>query len=672
VSNDNATTGRPAEAAHARRAFLAYMRHELRTPLNAIIGYSEMLIEDAESLHQSDIIPDLQKIHASGVELLALVNDLLEPAKIEAGLLDREDTGVHLRLELRIPLNTIIGYSEMLLETVTAQLQAELIPDLQNIRVAGDRLVALIEDAVNLSSVKSGGLVPDAAAAISTLAADVEAPNPRDREGDAAASLAEQGLLLVVDDEETNRDILSRRLRRQGHMVVVACDGAEALAILENHPFDVVLLDILMPGMNGYEVLQRMKAHETWRDIPVIMISALHEIDGIVKCIQMGAVDYLPKPFNPVLLAARVGASLERKRLHDLEAEHLRQIQKLVHELELRNKFIRDTFGRYLTDELVASLLETADGLKFGGESRRVTIMMSDLRGFTLLSERLAPPEVVTLLNIYLGVMADVITEYQGTIDEIIGDAILIIFGAPILRANDAERAVACAMAMQRAMATVNELNRSKGLPELAMGIGINTGEVVVGNIGSLKRTKYGVTGSQVNLTSRIESYTVGGQVLISEATLKEVGDILRIEGQMTVEPKGVRTPITVYEVGGIAGSYNLYLSEKVDALVELPREVRVRYRVVEDKHQGSNFHEGFFVRLAANRAEIRSTEHVPPLSNVRLKLIGKHGEELPGDLYGKSGAATSDPDVVCLNFTCVTPELAAVLQQLRSGEPEY
>jgi adenylate cyclase len=188
-----------------------------------------------------------------------------------------------------------------------------------------------------------------------------------------------------------------------------------------------------------------------------------------------------------------------------------RALEQMAKELQLHNRFIRKTFGRYLTDDVVKSLLESPEGLKLGGERRKVTLMMTDLRGFTSMSGRLAPEQVVAMLNRYLGTMVEVIQEYQGTIDEFIGDAIFTLFGAPVQRDDDAERAVACAMAMQLALAGVNAQNRAAGLPEVEMGIGIHTGEVVVGNIGSDRRTKYGVVGSHVNLTARIESYTVGG-----------------------------------------------------------------------------------------------------------------------------------------------------------------
>ncbi|MHC5824709.1 MAG: adenylate/guanylate cyclase domain-containing protein, partial [Nostoc sp.] len=190
-------------------------------------------------------------------------------------------------------------------------------------------------------------------------------------------------------------------------------------------------------------------------------------------------------------------------------------------ELEKRNQLIRQVFGRYLSDTVVANLLESPERLKLGGERRKITILTSDLRGFTALSERFAPEEVIHILNLYLEYMADLINHYQGTIDEFMGDGILVLFGAPIGKEDDALRAVTCACAMQLAMVGVNEKMKTLGWPLLEMGIGINTGEVIVGNIGSEKRTKYGIVGSQVNLTYRIESYTSGGQILISEQKTK-------------------------------------------------------------------------------------------------------------------------------------------------------
>jgi len=375
--------------------------------------------------------------------------------------------------------------------------------------------------------------------------------------------MTECGRILIVDDSYTTRKMLARGLEQQGHRVAQAQNGRQALEMVSSEPFDLVLLDVVMPEMDGYQVLQKLKAHKEWRDIPVIMISAVDEMTSVVRCIEMGAEDYLPKSFNPVLLKARINACLEKKRLRDSEIEQQRKLNQLNRMLETRNRFIRETFGRYLSSEIVESLLETPTGLKLGGEKRILTILMADLWGYTSLSEKLPPEDLVSVINFFLETMTEIIFQYRGTIDEFIGDAILAIFGAPVQREDDARRAVACAVEMQRAMAGVNRHCRRAGLPETAMGIGINTGEVVVGNIGGRQRTKYGVVGLNVNLASRIESCTAGGQILISETTLEACGPILRIDSRAEVMPKGVSRPILIYEVGGIAGEYELYLPPK-------------------------------------------------------------------------------------------------------------
>jgi adenylate cyclase len=234
------------------------------------------------------------------------------------------------------------------------------------------------------------------------------------------------------------------------------------------------------------------------------------------------------------------------------------RLNKLNDQLDVRNRFIKKTFGQYLSNDVVDRILQSPEGASLGGEKRVVTTLMSDLRGFTATAERLPAESVVGIINNYLEVMTDIIFKYQGTIEEFIGDGILAVFGAPLMRDDDAKRAVACAVEMQSAVEKVNRLNQDAGYPEVQMGIGINTGEVVVGNIGSSRRTKYGVLGSNVNLTFRIESYSMGGQVLISDSTRKECGSILQIVNQMDVIPKGFKKSITIYEIGGIHGDYNL------------------------------------------------------------------------------------------------------------------
>ncbi len=226
----------------------------------------------------------------------------------------------------------------------------------------------------------------------------------------------------------------------------------------------------------------------------------------------------------------------------------------LQHRNELRekNEFVRRVLGRYVTDEVAEHVLAAPEELHLGGERREVTILMSDLRGFTVMSDRMDPERVVTVLNHYLHHMVEIVLKWGGTIDEIIGDALLIIFGAPLPMDDHAERAASCAIEMQRGMAAVNEALAGEGLPPIACGIGLNTGEVVVGNIGSEKRMKYSVVGSPVNLTARIESLTIGGQVLASESTLSALGGKARVDGKLRVNMKGFDRPVTIYEIGGI------------------------------------------------------------------------------------------------------------------------
>lgn len=352
----------------------------------------------------------------------------------------------------------------------------------------------------------------------------------------------EPGFILAVDDLQENRELVARYLSRSGHIVVTAAGGEEALNTLAQADVDVVLLDLVMPDMDGHEVLRRIKEHPEWRATPVIVISGRQDMDGIIECIEAGADDYLFKPFNPVLLQARIKAGIERKRWHDREELYRQQ-------LERNEKFIRATFGRYLSDEIVTDILERPEGLELGGDLRRVTIMMSDIRGFTTLSEQLQPAQVVTLINRYLAAMTDIIMAHQGTIDEFIGDAILAVFGAPQRRDDDADRAVQCALDMQAAMAEINRLNREDGLPEIATGIALNTGDVIAGNIGSERRSKYGFVGHPMNVTSRIEDLTAGGEILVADSTLKSLRGSYSVGDSRTLSVKGIDQEVRVHRI---------------------------------------------------------------------------------------------------------------------------
>lgn len=336
------------------------------------------------------------------------------------------------------------------------------------------------------------------------------------------------------------------------------------------------------------------------------------------------------------------------------------------HKSEELAELLKKMFGRYLSAEVMNSLIEDPASLELGGESRRVTIMMTDLRGFTAMCERLEPAQVVLMLNTYFQVMVEIILDHGGSLNEIIGDAMLVVFGAPQEMPDRNEQAVACALEMQNAMDRVNRHIRSLGLPELEMGIGLNETEVIVGNIGSTKRSKYAVVGSGVNMTSRIESFSVGGQILISESIHRAIGPLLRIDGQEDVLPKGSETPIRIYDIGGIGEPYNLALTRRDEPPQELDQEIPIRSRLVKGKDVTNEAFESSLTALSKNGAELRLGRTVPAQTNLKMSLAEVDQSLAAKDFYGKvvltakSGSGTHQ-----VRFTSVPPEVAAYFQAL-------
>lgn len=350
------------------------------------------------------------------------------------------------------------------------------------------------------------------------------------------------GVILAVDDHAENTELLKSVLGRSGHTVHAAHNGRDALKQLETIAVDIVLLDLSMPEIDGKTVLTTLKSDQVLRSIPVIVISGEQDVNSVLECIELGADDYLFKPFNSVLLQARIKAGIERKRWHDKESLYLNQ-------LEQREAFIRATFGRYLTDDIVADILEKPEGLKLGGDLREVSILMADIRGFTQLCSELEPEQVVSLLNEYLGTMTEIIMSHRGTIDEFLGDAILAVFGAPRADEAHADNAVHCAIAMQRAVEAVNATNQARQLPNITTGIAINTGRVVAGNIGSDRRAKYGFVGSPMNVTARIEDLCGPNELLVAETTKDALRQGFKLETRGAHSLKGIEHPIHIFAV---------------------------------------------------------------------------------------------------------------------------
>jgi adenylate cyclase len=298
--------------------------------------------------------------------------------------------------------------------------------------------------------------------------------------------------------------------------------------------------------------------------------------------------------------------------------------------------FIRDTFGRYLSSEVVEELLDSPEGLKMSGENREVTFLVSDLRGFTALTSSLSPNEVIEIMNRYFEFMVKIIARYRGTVSEFMGDGILAFFGAPLYADDDPERAVACAVEMQNALVAVNAEQRQLKLPQLAMGIGIDTGEVVVGNIGSEQRASYGAVGTPINAAYRIESFTVGGQILISPNTYDRVHSDLTIIGTKEVKFKGLAQAVCLYDVGGIGDPYQVFLPEKKEVpMKRLNSPLPIECFLIEGKTVSDNAVTGHITCLGQNAADVALDRAIAAYANLRILLASPEAAGL-SEFYAK------------------------------------
>ncbi|MEW6365613.1 MAG: response regulator [Acidobacteriota bacterium] len=590
----------------------------------------------------------------------------------KGGLATPEDLHI-LRHELKTPINQIMGYSELIEEEMEDKGESSYTADLRKIHKASQQLLYLV-DQIQLPDSAPGAPPPvpqhstGLEQATAEIGTDDEAAVALPADYDQNGAPGEH--VLVVDDNELNLDMLSRRLKGRGYRVSVASDGQQAFEKVNADRFDAILLDIMMPGISGLDVLKALRKTYTPADLPVIMATARDQSEDIVEALKLGANDYVTKPLDFPVVVARLRTHLSLKKARD-------RVNRLVEGLEVRNRFIRKTFGRYLSDDVVASLLESPEGLKLGGDRRVVTMLMADLRGFTSMTHGMNPELVMRVLNNYLGTMAHVITKHRGTIDEFLGDGILALFGAPIQAEDDPRRALACALEMQVAIEAVNEHNAAEGLPSIDMGVALNTGEVVVGNIGSETRAKYGVVGSQVNLSGRIESFTVGGQILMTDATLQAAGRDVHVGKALALNAKGFKEPVRVYELVGLGAPYNIFLPQRKDAPVQLSQEIPVLCWVLSDKLIDTDVFEGFITALSPRGGEMRSLASLEPMTNLKLRFAGDREKVLDSDIYVKVTCADETAhERLSFRFTSARPDVLEYIRQLREnngrlpGEP--
>ena len=340
----------------------------------------------------------------------------------------------------------------------------------------------------------------------------------------------EPGHMLVVDDNRVNRLLLTHALEQNGHLVETAENGKIAMEMLRSKTFDVILLDIDMPVMNGFEVLEALLKDDDLRDLPVVMTSASDELDRVVKCIEMGAEDYLVKPLNPVLLRARVNTSLEKKRLRDQQ---------------------RKLFRTFATPQVAEQLMR--EGFSLGGKYVTASVMFADIRSFTTLSEKQEPSDTIEMLNGYFALMFNAITENNGTVNQMEGDGMMAIFGAPVYHEAHREDAVRAALEMIELLKVFNEQRAAQNKSPIQVGIGIASGKVIAGFTGTQHRATYTCVGDAVNIAARIEDHTkaAGKPVLIDQYTREALPDYIQVEDLGEVMFKGKQQATRVFAVNG-------------------------------------------------------------------------------------------------------------------------
>jgi class 3 adenylate cyclase len=497
----------------------AHIAQQLAEPARAISGFQELLVEQVQDLGLVHVMPDLKRVGSAAHQLTSLIEKLIQ-GKVDYSTQTGVGIEAQLRHDLRTPLNAIIGYAEMILEEAEELNEHALDEDVRVLLEAAADLLTHIDDVAGLSD--SGHLNEfrisdqmnvDAAGLQKAVAVTDRDANPA------------PGNILVVDDIAGNRELLARRLQRDGHSVVVVESGLSALDRIARQDFDLVLLDILMPDMNGIEVLSRLKSEDRWRHIPVIMISGLSDVAAVVRCIEAGADDYLTKPFDPVLLRARIKSTLEKKRWIDREHQYLQQIKAekrradaLLHAI-LPGQIVARLQGG---EEIIADRFDEA------------TVLFADIVGFSPVAARLPATDLIKRLG---GMFAafDALTE-KHSVEKIktIGDAYMAASGIPEPASDHADRIVALGKSMLDSLKQLTPDSDS-----FHIRIGVHTGPVIAGLIGS-RRFAYDVWGETVNIASRLESQGVADRMQISEATKLALRRPWFLEPRSWIELKGI------------------------------------------------------------------------------------------------------------------------------------
>jgi adenylate cyclase len=515
---------------------LSKLRHALRTPLNQIIGYTEMLMESAEENRSASLLRELKKIHTAGGQLLALLNDALAPWKIETGKIDL----LMMRQEMVAPLNAVISLSEICATDASVSETPGIGDDLGKIRQAARNLFALIEGESDLGDIAGNGLGANLGSAAEAVLGPAPTPTSQtapffDFLGAEKSQLA-TGRILVVDDDPMNREMLSRRLQKMGYRIREASNGNHALDELKQRPFDLVLLDIIMPELDGFRTLEFMKTDPMLRHVPVIMLTALDEVESTVRCIEAGAEDYVPKPFNPVILRARINASLEKKRLRDQEQAALLQLQS---ERTKSERLLLNVLPQAIADRLKQGERTIVDSF------HECTVVFADIVGFTQIVGKYSPSRTVQLLNELFSAFDRIAETHRLEKIKTIGDSYMMVGGVPTALPD---HAAICGQAALEMLENLRAFNRRYQI-DWAVRVGINSGPVIGGIIGT-KKFAYDLWGDTVNIASRMESHGQPWRIQLTESTRKLLGHKFKTEERGLIEIKNSE-PMRVFHLIG-------------------------------------------------------------------------------------------------------------------------
>ena len=536
-------------------------RHELRTPVNHILSYARLVLEEADELELDEGVESgLDTIQAGGHQALTLIDALLErsgPAERQALLALAEQ---------------IAEQADRLRAAVATAGHEQATEDVGRIAEAARRLLSLTTEPQALTPqpppLRGANIGCADVPTVGEGETDGLLPSPAAGRGAGGEGRpgggGNPGTLLVVDDDEANRDVLARSLARLGYHVLRAEDGRAALDVLASTDVDLVLLDIMMPMLDGYAVLERRRDDPRLRAIPFIVISATGDDASVIRCIELGAEDYLPKPFDPVLLRARIGACLEKKRLHDQEQQHLATIQAQAAALAELNQTLEQRVAeqvtrlerlsglkRFLPSQVAERITDTGDASLLASHRRQIAVVFCDLRGFTPFSTEAEPEEVMEVLAEYHAAMGALISQHEGTVEHFAGDGLMVVFNDPFECPDPEARAVTMAVLMRDRMAELCRAWRRRR-HVLGFGVGISFGWATLGQIGFEGRFHYAAIGNVVNLAARLCGEAKDGQILASERVGLAVEELAEVAPAGSLTLKGIAHPESAFEIVGL------------------------------------------------------------------------------------------------------------------------